>query len=257
MKTYLKLIILLSTLLFSATPEQEEQYLSVSSSEEELLALESQFSSMQNGFSLDENGEKETYDMQLLSVRFKTYLQRHLSDNEMDEILENYKNVVYLQFVSTSTYTPDKNETEAYIEELQHDDEAKARIEILESINKALNNKDTMLVMFDELMKPLLQNAQGGTDINDARMKQQRAAYMKNMMKTARKETLYNLKDFSIEELEELLKVVKTSAMGHEVKAVYGATAYALKEFFLSMASRYDISKHQAPKTPTDTNDTK
>jgi len=49
----------------------------------------------------------------------------------------------------------------------------------------------------------------------------------------------------TVEELEELLEVVKTPVMDHESKAVFGATAYALKEFFLSIASRYDLSKHQ------------
>jgi len=49
----------------------------------------------------------------------------------------------------------------------------------------------------------------------------------------------------TVEELEELLKIVKTPVMNHESKAVFGSTAYALKEFFLSIASRYDLSKHQ------------
>jgi hypothetical protein len=31
-----------------------------------------------------------------------------------------------------------------------------------------------------------------------------------------------------------------------ETKAVFGATAYALEEYFLSLASRYDIKKHQS-----------
>ncbi len=251
----LLLFILISfQLSFAASAEKVEQYLLVSSSDEELLALESQFSAMQNGFSTDANGEKKTYDMQLLSIRFNEYIQQHLSDNEMDKILENYKNVVYLQFVSTAMHVPEANETEAYIDSLKNDDEAKARLEILEEVNTRLNNKDSMSIMFDALMKPLLQSASGG--MSNEMMKKRREAYMKNISIQARKETLYNLKDFSIEELEELLKVVKTPAMSHELKAIYGATAYALKEFFLSMASRYDVSKHQPPST-TDTNDTK
>ena len=244
-------------LLWSATSDQIEHYLSVSSAEEELLLLESQFSAMQNGFSEDKNGEKETYDMELLSVRFKDYLERNLSENEMDEVLKNYKSVVYLQYTSTTMISPEQNETEAYIKALEADEEAKERVKILEDINKALHNKDSMIVMFDELMKPLMQNGIGGADMNDEMMKQRRVSYMKSMIENAKKETLYNLKDFSIEELEALLLVVKTPAMGYELKAVYGATAYALKEFFLSMASRYDVSKHQPKQTSQETNSTK
>jgi len=250
MKKLCILFILTSHLLWSATAEQIEHYLSVSTSEEELLLLESQFSAMQNGFSEDENGQKDTYDMQLLTVRFKDYLQRHLSDNEMTEVLENYTNVLFLQFVSTTMHTPDKNETEVYIQSLENDPDTKTRLELLESISKALNNKESMIVMFDELMKPLLQNSKGGKKLDDTLMQKQKDSYMKSKINTARRETLFNLKEFTVEELEELLTVVKSSSVQHEVKAVYGATAYALKEFFLSMASRYDISKHQPRQTP-------
>jgi hypothetical protein len=248
MQKLLFLFIFVSLFSWSATLEQVEHYLSVSSSEEELLVLESQFTSMQNGFSSNASTEKTSYDMQLLTVRFKESIQRSLSENEMDAVLENYRNVLYLQFISTNTSIPDKNETQAYLFKLQEDETANERLDILEQISKALNNKDAMLVMFDELMKPLLQSANGGTDISDSVMAKRREAYMKSRIEDARKETLYNLKDFSIEELEELRDIVKTASVQHEVKAVYTATAYALKEFFLSMASRYDISKHDPSK---------
>jgi len=252
------IFILTSSFVWSATADQVEEYLSVSTAEEELLALEAQFSSMQNSFSAKE--DQKTYDMQLLSVRFKESLQRNLSENEMNEVLENYKDVLYLQFVSTTTYSPDKNETEAYLFKLQEDESAQERLDILEQISKALNNKESMLVMFDELMKPLLQSANGGTNIDKKMMDKRRELYMKSRIKDAREETLYNLRDFSIEELDELLTIVKTSSVQREVKIVYEATAYALKEFFLSMASRYDISKHDPSKynkTSKDTNNTK
>lgn len=245
MKKTVLLFILLSQFLFCATAEQVEQYLSISNAEEELILLESQFSRMQNSFSEDTNGSTSTYDMQLLSLRFKEYLQTHLSESEMDEILKNYKNMILLQFVSANADSADKNEIEAYINTLKDDPEYQARMDILEDISKALNNKESMIVMFDDLMKPLIQNAVGGKEISDEMMKEQREAYMKAMVENAKRETIYNTKDFSIEELKTLRSIVKTTAMGHEVKALYGATAYALKEFFLSIASRYDIKKHQ------------
>ena len=240
------IIALFIQVLFAATLEQVEQYLSISNAEEELLLLESQFSAMQNGFSQDNNAsENETYDMQMLSLRFKEYIQTHLSENEMTEVLQTYKNVVFLQFVSaTSVNSADNNETESYIKTLKDNPESAVRIELVEKINSEVNNKDSMIVMFDELMKPLMQNAKGGENLDDTYMKKRRESYMKSMIESSKNETLYATKDFSIEELEQLLEVSQTPAIGYEMKAIYGATAYALKEFFLSMASRYDISKH-------------
>ena len=242
----LLIIALFIQVLFAATLEQVEQYLSISNAEEELLLLESQFSAMQNGFSQDNNAsENETYEMQMLSLRFKEYIQTHLSENEMAEVLQSYKNVIFLQFISaTSVNNADNNETENYINTLKENPEASVRIELVEKINSEINNKESMVLMFDELMKPLMQNAKGGDKLDDEYMKQRRESYMKTMIESSNNETLYATKDFSIEELEKLLEVAQTPAIGYEMKAVYGATAYALKDFFLSMASRYDISKH-------------
>ena len=94
-------------------------------------------------------------------------------------------------------------------------------------------------------MKPLMQNSIGGVKIDEESLKKSRENYIEMMMKTGRIETIYATRDFTIEELDELFKIVNTPVMERESKAVFGATAYALKEFFLSIANRYDLSKHQ------------
>jgi len=260
MKKILLTLTLLTHLGFSATPEQIEQYLSVSSAEEELIALESQFSAMQKSFSNSDNNDSanNTYDMQLLSVRFKEYLQSHLSEDEMNEILENYRNVVLLQFVSASIEAQehDTNETSSYLKELNNDSQAKIRISLIEKISKALYSKEAMTIMFDELMKPLMKNGIGGQEINDNTLKPMRENYVKMMIETSRKETLFSAKDFTMEELEALLKVAQTPAVDHETKAVFGAMAYALKEFFISLSNKFDVKKHQ-PSSKIDINNTK
>jgi len=250
---------ILSQLAFAATPEQVDQYLSVSNSEEELLALESQFSSMQHSFSRDDNSsEDKTYDMQLLSIRFKDYLQKHLSEDEMTEVLENYKNVVLLQFISASSASQhsDRNETSNYIKTLKANPEAAIRIEIIEKISNKLYSKDSMTILFDELMKPLMKNGIGEENMNEDMLKDAKENYLKTMLESSTEEIIYTARNFKLEELEELLKIVQTPAIEHESKAVFGAMAYSLKEFFMSMASRYDVNKHQ-PKLSKDIKHTK
>jgi hypothetical protein len=260
MKKILLALTLFTHLSFAATPEQVEQYLSVSNAEEELLALQSQFSAMQNSFKRQDSNASEdsTYDMQMLSIRFKDYLQKHLSEDEMTEVLDNYKNVVLLQFVSASSEAEehDQNETMTYVEQLKASPESGDRIALVENISKELYSKEAMVVMFDELMKPLMENGIGGQKMNDEILKATKENYLKMMTEASKAETLYASKDFTMEELEELLKIAKTPAIDHETKAVFGAMAYSLKEFFMSLASRFDVSKHQPPST-TDTNHSK
>ena len=243
---------LLSQLSFAATPEQVEQYLTVSNAEEELLAIESQFSSMQNSFAKDDNiSEDKTYDMQMLSIRFKDYIQKHLSEDEMTEVLENYKNVVLLQFVSAASESQedDNNKTQNYVNILKANPEAGTRIDLIEKISKELYSKEAMVVMFDELMKPLMENGIGGQKMEGDMLKGMRENYLKMMIETSKNDTLYTAKDFTMEELEELLKIAQTPAIDHETKVVFGAMAYSLKEFFMSITSRYDVSKHQPPSS--------
>ena len=90
---------ILSQLLFSATEAQVEQYLQVSSSEEQLITLENQFSQMQNNLNRSSKDES-AYDMQLLSIRFREYIQKNLSEDEMNDVLKQYRNIVLLKFVS-------------------------------------------------------------------------------------------------------------------------------------------------------------
>ena len=242
------LFTLLSQLLFSATSEQIEQYLQVSSSEEQLITLESQFSQMQQNLNRSSTAESasDEYDMQLLSIRFREYIQKSLSEDEMNDVLKQYRNVVLLKFVSVQNDTEyDEKLAQAYMKELESEDNASVRLDLLDKISNTLFNKENVGVLFDSLMKPLLQNSMGGQKISDASLKKNKDAYIKRNIEDGKLETTYMSREFTLEELETLLDIVKTPAIERESKVIFGATAYALQEFFLSLASRYDPSKHK------------
>ena len=244
-------LLIITQLSTAATSEQVEQYLTASQAEEELLALQSQFSAMQNSFSRDINNSKSPYDLQMLSIRFRDYLERNISEDEMEKILDNYRNVSLMHFINASSEAQnhDQNETMQYVAKLQANSEAAIRIELIDKISEKFYPKEGMISMFDGLMKPLIQNGIGGDSVNDEMLKASRENYTKMMLKAAKEETLFATRDFEMDELEELMKIAKTPAVDHESKAVFEAMAYALKDFFLSMASRYNVSKHTPKKT--------
>jgi hypothetical protein len=245
-KKTLLIITILTQLLFCATPEQVEKYISISNSEEQLITLENEFTQMQNNINSISKEESSTYDMQLLSIRFREYLQKNISEDEMDEIMKQYKNVVLLQFISVQNDSDyDEKEAEEYMKELQTEENASVRIDLLDDISEKLYKKENIGILFDNLMKPLMQNSKDSAQIDDETMKKSKEAYIKRMIESGKVETAYSTREFTIEELEKLLKIVKTPAIDHESKVIFAATAYALNEFFLSMADRYDVSKHQ------------
>jgi len=239
---------ILTAFLLAATPEQVEQYLSISNADEQLVELEQQFSQMQNNLnSISDEEETESYDMQLLSIRFKAYLQKHVSDDEMDEILEQYRNVLLLQYTSavSESQSISDEELEKYFKEITSDPLMQTRMDLVKKISQEMYDKESMAIMFDGLMKPLLTNAPGGEKIDEKTLEANRKAYLKRMTEEMEKQTLYATRDFTTEELEALEKIAKLPVIDKETKAVFGATAYALEEFFLSLSKRYDINKHQ------------
>jgi hypothetical protein len=245
-KKALLLILLFTQLLFPATPEQVEKYISISNSEEQLIILENEFTQMQNNINSISKEESSTYDMQLLSIRFREYLQKNISEDEMDKIMGQYTNVVLLQFISVQNNPDyDEKEAEAYMKKLQTEENASVRIDLLNEISEKLYKKENIGILFDSLMKPLIQNSKGSAQIDDETLKKSKEAYIKRMIESGKVETAYSAREFTIEELEELLKIVKTPAIAHESEVIFAATAYALNEFFLSIADRYDVSKHQ------------
>ena len=250
-KTIFFSLLIIGQLATAASTEQVEQYLTASQAEEELLALQSQFTAMQNSFSHDTNNSKTPYDLQMLSIRFRDYLERNISEDEMTEILDNYRNVSLMHFINASSEAQnhEQNETKQYASQLKSDSDAAIRINLIDKISEKFYPKEGMIKMFDGLMKPLIQNGIGGDSVNDEMLKASRENYTKMMLKTAKEETLFATRDFEMKELEALMEIAKTPAVDHESKAVFGAMTYALKDFFLSMASRYDVSKHTPRKT--------
>jgi hypothetical protein len=245
---------ILSTILFGATAEQVEQYLSVSNSEEQLIALEAGFSSMQNALN-QKSEESKNYDMQMLSVRFKEKLASELSEDEMKEVLENYNSMVYLQFASATAEQEqtDPQTLDAYIQKLKSDETAHDRLLLIEEIGKHIYKKEYLSEYFDALIAPLYGKSSKDQKAYSDFLKQTKKGYMEMMQTEGQRQLIYALRDFSQEELEELLKVVKRPSVDHETKAVYKAMAYALQEYFKSLASRFDPSKHQL-QAPDETN---
>jgi hypothetical protein len=245
--------LLLSSILFAATPEQVDHYLSISNADEQLVELETLFSQMQNNLNQmsEDEDSQSSYDMEMLSIRFKEYLQKHLSEEEMKEILDQYKNIILLQYVSATAESQlqDEESIKKYLETLEHDPDMEARKKLVEKISDEMYSKESMSLMFDNLMKPLMENAPGGDKLSDEALEKSRKAYIERMAEETRKETLYATRDFTMEELEKLEQIAKEPAISKETEAVFGATAYALQEFFLSLSKRYDISKHQPGQT--------
>jgi hypothetical protein len=237
MKKLLSTVLLLITLLSAATPEQVEHYLMLSHSEEDLLELEAGFSAMQNRMDA-RDGNTSTYDTEMLTVRFREQLQKALSESEMTKVLENYKSPALLKFFyESSDPEGDFMEIRKYAKESKENPERESHRLITEKINTYYSNKEAIAQMFDALIVPIMKRMKS-SDSDEERLKEMKENYLKSMINNGYNQILYATREFSTEELDELLEIAKTPAMGYETKAVFGAMAYAMQEFMEQMADR-------------------
>lgn len=237
MKKIFTVLLLLATLLSAATPEQVERYLMLSHAEEDLLDLESSFAAMQRRMDAkDDNGS--SYDTELLTVRFREKLQQLLSESEMEKVLENYKNETLLKFVyESSDPEGDYLEIRKYAKEAKADPELESRLKIVQKINTYYSKPEVITQMFDTLIIPIIKRMKSKNSDNKS-IKKMRERYIKSMTENGYNQILYATREFSTEELDAMLKISETPAMGYETKAVYAAMAYAMQEFMEVMADR-------------------
>ena len=239
MKKILFLLGVISSTMFAATPEQVDRYLLLSHSDEQLANLETQFTQMQNRI-VGDDGNITEYDTQMLTIRFKEKLQEEISDNEMDDILQNYKNPTLLKFVyETSGGIDDPNALRQYLSQIKTDPASKERIKIVEKINEVYSNKDGLTELYKSMFEPFIQKMIPGKK-DPKKMKEMEKKYLDSMKEVYKMQLLYSTRDFTKEELDELLKVMKTPAMNHEIRATYGAIAYAMKDFMHTMVNRLE-----------------
>ena len=241
MKKLLLTLLLLSGIIYAATPEQVERYLMLSHAEDDLLELESSFGAMQNRMDA-KDGNGTTYDTEMLTIRFREKLQQSLSDSEMDKVLENYKNETLLKFVyESSDPEGDYLEIQKYAKEAKANPELKSRLEIIQKINKYYSNEEAISQMFDTLMLPIFKRIK--PEMDDKNIKEMRKRYLKSMAENGYNQILYATREFETQELDALLEIAKTPAMGYEVKAISAAMSYAMEEFMTVMANRMGHKK--------------
>jgi hypothetical protein len=241
-RKYLPLLFL--SPLFGATPQQIESYLSLSPTQEELIEIERSFRTLQENLQQQNPSlEHQTYDMQLLTLRFKEAMEKALSQEEMAEVLENYHHILYLRFIAlqqTSQYPQES--TLAYEKALEDEPQRKA---LLEKIHQILYAKAYLSTLFDGMMKPLLGINQQSTPQEQEDFTKMREAFIETKQKEHQKETFFMLQEFTLEELEALLLFLQKPSVQKENRAVASSLSFAMEAFFQTLSLRYRKSAHK------------
>jgi len=244
MKKIIPIFLYSVVILSAATPEQVERYLLISGSEDQLISFEQQIDSMGQLFAARGGSDLPLMqDSQMIPIRFREYLQQHLSENEMDEILETYSHDVMRKLVSAEVLMEEPDTLEAYrqfMHQIQGDPLPANRTEAIKSIIKNLYDEKQLIAFFEKMFLPMIQKMgeASGRKMDENQIKELGKRFVEQMRQSNYDTMLFMTRDFTQEEIEELETLSQSSASRHEVNAVFGGITYALEEAMQNMAKR-------------------
>ncbi len=242
-----KLLLLLSsvTILFAATPEQVERYLLLSGSEDQLIEFEQMVDGMGQMFAARGGSDVPLMqDSQMLPIRFREYIQRNLSEDEMDEVLANYGHDVLRKLVSAEVLMEEPDTIQAYRQfrqQIKDDPLPGSRTETVKAIIKKLYDEKMLTEFFEKMFLPMVKQMSraGGKKMTDKQIDALGKRFVKQMRESNYNAMLFMTRDFTDDELEELDNLSGNSATSHETRAVFGAIVYAMEEAMHNMADRF------------------
>jgi len=241
MKRFL-LLVSATLALLGATPEQVERYLMVSGSEDQLLAFEDMVDQLGQMLTAKIGSDVPLMqDSQLVSIRFREYLQQHVSESEMDEILANYAHDVMRRLISAEVVMDElqtRQDLAQFKKEIDADPLPRDRTDTVRSIVKHLYTDEALTGFFEKLFLPTYKAMVEVSDktLDPEQVEKVTRDFVKRMQEQNYISMLFMTRDFSDEELNELEELTQSSATDHEVKALYGGIEAALEEAMANMA---------------------
>ena len=243
-------------ILSAATPEQVERYLLISGSEDQLIEFEQTIDSMGQMFAAKGGSDVPLMqDSQMIPIRFREFIQKNLSEDEMDEVLANYQHDVLRKIVSAEILMEEPDTLEAYrqfIQRVKSDPLSSSRTETVKKVIKQLYDEKQLITFFKKMFLPMVKKmgAVSGNKMSDKRIEKLGKSFVKRMRESNYNAMLFMTRDFSDDELQELEDISGNSATSHETRAVFGGIIYAMEEAMHSMADRFGdmIKQHKHPR---------
>ena len=205
MKKIIFFVLLSTYLLFSATTEQINQYLSLSHSEQQVIAIEQVFDSMRERQKTKENNESTSQ----VSIVYQEYLEEHLSSDEIEKVLALYRQPTMSRYTSEiKNFSINEEDMNAFLESLKEEPLLTEREEIVDDIIEVLINEKLQLNFYRSMMQRYQKENE---ESNRSKITSREKSYINAMKKSAKKELLYGTQVFSMEEMKELKESIGSS----------------------------------------------
>ena len=222
-------------LLFSATSEQIEEYLTISRADRELIEIEQTFDSMRKA---EDNSSQE------ISQIYKLYLEEHLSSNEIEKLLSLYRTPIMQRYVVEMDMVDIPiEEMKTFLLSLEENPLSMERSEIINNILKHTIDDDQIVAFYVSMTQRYQPKNKKNKTINSDNNKtkkpnKQEEKFLKMMKKSARNNLLYGTQVLSLEEMNELDTALKSSIIAKVSKVESDAMIHVMNTFIQGISSQ-------------------
>jgi len=218
-------------LLFAATSEQIEEYLSISKADRELIEIEQAFDSMRKA---EDNSSQE------ISQIYELYLEEHLSSNEIEQLLTLYRTPIMQRYVVEMDMVDiPKEEMETFLLSLKENPLSTERSEIINNILKHTIDEKQIVAFYKSMTQRYQpKNKKINNDKNKTKEVDNKEEKFLNMMKrSAKNNLLYGTQVLSLEEMNELDTALKSSILTKVLKVESDAMIHVMNTFIQGISS--------------------
>jgi len=234
---------LLTTLTFSATSQQVDQYMSITHSDRALIEIENMFSNLSETVDLSDDNVSEQ-----ITLNYQIYLGKHISENEMEELLALYRKPIMQQYINEMDMVDiPKEEMENFLLTLKEEPLSTERQDIIAELLKSIINEELLLNFYDSMMqrygvkeddnktKETVKNKEANSSKKIPSKEEQR--FLDIMKKGIEQELLYGTQVLSLEEMKKVNEVMKSSVISKARKVENEAIIEIMNSFIKRIVS--------------------
>ncbi len=234
------LFTLTSHLLFSATSEQVDQYMSLSHSDKALIEIEKMFSNLSE--SIETSNENRSDE---LTLAYQIYIGKYTSDDEMDELLSLYRKPIMQQYVNEMDMVEiPKEEMNDFLNVLKENPLSTERQEIIDGLLKSIVNEELLLNFYASMMQRYQlkdennQTKKKETNSSKKVLTKEEQQFIDIMKTGIKQDILYGPQVLSLDEMKKVNDVIQSSVMSKIKKVENEAIIEIMNNFIKSIISK-------------------
>jgi hypothetical protein len=212
---------LFTHLLFSATSDQIDKYMSLIHADRDLIEVEKIFSNIGDSVETsDENTSEE------ITLSYQIYLGKHLSENELDELLTLYRKPVMQQYITEmDTVEIPEGEMQEFLLSLKENPLPTERLDIIDELIATIINEDLMLDFYQSMVKLYNKDIVEGNSTKKQESNSSKKAptaeekkFLEVIKEGVKQELFYGTQVLSMEELRQVNEIMKSSVITKATK---------------------------------------